>query len=76
MYLLLIEDDQYGYVWLKICTTVDSDKASQPVGEWIAAFRGMEYLVSDHGAHFMAGLMEKLMNEAPAWHHFTTSFCP
>lgn len=75
-YVLLIRDDLSSYIWLFPTEAATSQAAAEALMTWIAAFGSMEWLISDQGSHFLNRLINDLMEEFHARHHFTTAYSP
>lgn len=75
-YLLVTRDDLSSYVWLWPTEAATSAAAADALATWIAVFGGMEWMVSDQGAHFKNQLIKDLTDELKVNHHFTTAYSP
>lgn len=75
-YVLLLKDDLSSYCWLYPAAAPDAHTAATALAKWMAAFGGMDWLVTDRGSHFTAQVMASLTEDAKVRHHFTTPYCP
>jgi transposase InsO family protein len=75
-YLLLLKDDQRGYLWLVPCRTTDAAATVDAMMRWFAVFGAVLLWISDRGRHFKNEVVRRVQNELKAKHHFTTANCP
>ena len=75
-YVLVIKDDLSSYVWLKPCSSANSETAAHEISRWIRTFTAMFYWVSDQGSHFKNQVMEHLAKDHNIHHNFTVAYSP
>jgi transposase InsO family protein len=75
-YLLLLNDDLSGYLWLVSCRTADAAATVDALMRWLAVFGVVLLWISDRGSHFKNDVVQRVQKELKAKHHFTTASCP
>jgi transposase InsO family protein len=74
--LLLLKDDLGGYLWLVPCRTADAAATVDALVRWFAVFGVVLLWISDRGSHFKNEVVQRVLKELKAKHHFTTANCP
>lgn len=59
-YILLMNDDLSGYVWLQPAVAVDADAVVEGLLTLFSTFGVMRTWVSDQGSHFKNEVIERL----------------
>ena len=75
-YMLVLRDDHSSYVRLWATTAATAEEAAIALIDWVGAFGGFTWLVSDQGSHFKCTLMSELTSEFRVQHHFVTAYSP
>jgi Integrase core domain len=75
-YLLLLKDDQSGYLCLVPCHTADAAATVDSLMRWFSLFGIVLLWISYRGSHFKNEVIRRVQKELKAKHHFTTTNCP
>jgi RNase H-like domain found in reverse transcriptase/Integrase zinc binding domain len=75
-YLLLLEDDLSGYLWLVPCRTADAAATVDALMRWFAVFGVVLLWTADIDSPFKKEVVQLEQKELKAKHHFTTANCP
>jgi Integrase core domain len=75
-YLLILKDDQSGYLWLVACRKADAAATVDALMRWFSVFGVVLLCISDRGSHFKNEVVQRVNKELKAKHHFTTANCP
>jgi transposase InsO family protein len=75
-YLLILNDDLSGYVWLLSSPNADSETTADALVRLFSSFGVVRTWVSDQGSHFKNKTIEKVRRALRSQHHFTTAYTP
>ena len=75
-HILILKDDQSGYVCLWPTEEATGHAAAEAFAVWVGCFGSMEWLCTDQGTHFKNQLVAQLTVETRTRHHFTTAYSP
>lgn len=75
-YVLVLRGDLSCDVWLFPYRKADRESMPESLMQWIAAFRTIQWLVSDQGPHFEKGVHMAVKNELWMRYHFMTAYLP
>eukprot|EP00171_Calliarthron_tuberculosum_P012252 IDg12252t1 len=75
-YILILNDDHSGYVWLVPTSETDAATVADALLKWFASFGVVRTWVSDRGSHFKNQLIQLLQESMKSHHHFTLAYCP
>ena len=63
-------------MWLWPTAVPTSEAAGEAIATWVSTFGVFDWLVTDQRTHFTSALINDLIAETRAQHHFTTAYCP
>ena len=75
-YVLILEDEFSGYVWLTACEGAAPEVVANALISRFSSFGVVCHLVSDNRIHFKNELVKLLREQVRAEHHFTFTYCP
>jgi hypothetical protein len=76
VWILVMKDVFSDKIELIPCESTTSDVVATAISWWIARFQKPQYLLTDQGSHFTAGIIDELAKMYDVKHHFTTAYCP
>lgn len=75
-YILTIQDEHSGYLWLWTTVSTTTEEALDALVHWIGSFGTINWFVSDQGSQFRNELILEHAAELLVHHQFTTAYSP